>query len=115
MNIFKLFTQNGRRSLVAETFDQAVTVDSVTKAVANSATELLAKIKTDISVENSVKISGYVAKGNDIFKAVTLAVEDKVITQEEAARILSDILGIFGASVSDVIAAVRQAILTRVP
>ena len=115
MNIFKLFTQNGRRSLVAETFDQAVTVDSVTKAVANSATELLAKIKTDISVENSVKISGYVAKGNDIFKAVTLAVEDKVITQEEAARILSDILGVFGASVPAAIAAVRLAVLSRVP
>lgn len=115
MNIFKLFTQNGRRSLVGEAYDKAVTVETVTNAVANSATELLAKIKTDISVQTSVVVSDYVAKGNDIFKAVALAVEDKVITSEEAASIISDILAIFGTSVEVAIATVREAIIARVP
>ena len=116
MNILKLLTQNGRRSLVRENLKTAFTPEVAAEWTARAVNDSLMKSLKVVDDAKLKKIVGYCADGADLFKAVALAVEDKVITADEAADIYSRIAKLAnGAIDQERVNALIELVVAKVP
>lgn len=100
VNIFKLFTQGGRRDLAREAINEYLTKENITRYAANGVNALLKKPLSSIEDE---RLKVYVAnctEGAELFKVIAKAIEDKQITTEEASEIYSRCVDLFGSFIS---------------
>ena len=116
MNILKLLTQNGRRSLVRDAAKDALTPDKMADWTATAVNNSLMKSLAGIDEAKLKTIVGYCADGADLFKAVALAAEDKVITADEAADIYARIAKLAnGAITQERVDALVESIVAKIP
>lgn len=113
MNIFKLCTQSGRRSIASDAWDAVVTPEGVTGTVAEQVTKVLAE--SDLPLGKAVAIAEYAGKATDVVQELFKAAEDKVITYEEANAILTKVFDIFGANLADTLKALKDKVIEKIP
>lgn len=116
MNILKLLTRSGRQNFVRETMQKALTPEVAADWTAKAVNETLMKSLAKVDDAKLKKVVGYCADGADLFKAVAFAVEDKVITADEAADIYSKIARLANGAIDKTrIDALIDRVLAKIP
>lgn len=113
INLFKLFTQSGRKSLVRQILDENVSAEIIYAECSKVATTALAKC--DIDGDKRTVINDYVIRFADFATAVSKAAEDGTITSDEMKDILDTALRAFKTSLPSVIESVKDMIVSKVP
>lgn len=113
INLFKLFTQSGRKSLVRQILDENVSAEIIYSECSKVATTALAKC--DIDGDKRTVINDYVIRFADFATAVSKAAEDGTITSDEMKDILDTALRAFKTSLPSVIESVKDMIVSKVP
>ena len=116
MNIFKLFTQNGRRSIARDALKEALTPKAVSEWVADAVNKGLLVTLKDVDDAKLKRIVGYCSDGADLFKAVALAVADRTVTAEEAAYVYEAVARLSGNVIDQArIDSVIETLVSKVP
>ena len=116
MNILKVFTKGGRQSIVRENMKKALTPEVAADWTAKAVNDSLMKSLKDVDDAKLKRVVGYCADGADLFKAVALAVEDKVITADEAADIYARIAKLAdGVITQERVDALIETVVAKVP
>lgn len=116
MNILRLITQNGRRAVVREHLKKALTPEVAADWTAKAVNDSLMKALADVDDAKLKRIVGYCADGADLFKAVALAVEDKVISADEAADIYARIAKLANGAIDQSrVDALIETVVSRIP
>lgn len=116
MNILKLLTRSGRQSIVRENMKKALTPDVVGDWTARAVNDSLMKSLASIDDAKLKRIVGYCADGADLFKAVALAAEDRIITPDEASGIYARIAKLSAGAISqERVDALVETIVAKIP
>lgn len=116
MNILKLFTQGGRQSIVRENLKKALTPEIAAEWMAEALNDSLMKSLAGVDDAKLKRIAGYCADGADLFKAIALAVEDKVVSPGEAADIYVRIAKLAGGIVTqERVDALIENVVAKIP
>lgn len=113
INLFKLFTQSGRKSIVRQILDENVSADIIYDECSKIATTALAKC--DIDGDKRTVINDYLIRFADFATAVSKAAEDGTITSDEMKYILDTALRAFKTSLPAVIESVKELVVSKVP
>lgn len=116
MNILKLLTHSGRRSIAREYLREALTPEAAADWTAKAVNDSLMRSLAIVDDAKLKRVVGYCANGADLFKAVALAVEDRVITADEAADIYARIAKLAdGVITQERVNALVETIVAKVP